>query len=143
MKRTAVIEVPRAESDPLAWFTPEGERRWVHGWDPIYPDPTRTDGVGTVFVTYHGSRETIWVIVDRTPTAVRYARTTPRFTAGTVEVRVKDAKAHATVIVAVTYELTALTAAGSAFLAQFDAGFDAEIATWQRHIEASVRSPDG
>jgi hypothetical protein len=142
MRRTAVIDVPRKNEDLLAWFTPEGERLWAgsDGWDPIYPDPDRTDGVGAVFVTGHSDHETTWIMVDRTPTSVRYARVTPGVSAGTVEVRVTDDTAAETVQVAVTYDLTATSPAGRELLARLEAHYEAEIKTWQRDIDVRARS---
>jgi hypothetical protein len=58
-------------------FTPEGERKWSEGWNPVYPRPERPEGPGAVFVTGHDGHTTTWTMVDHTARCVRYARVTP------------------------------------------------------------------
>jgi hypothetical protein len=85
-------------------FTPVGERLWVPGWAPRFPAGESGDGSapGTVFLT----DDTHWVVIDRTPDRVRYARVTPGVRAGTVEVRVEpDGEGTS---VEVTYDITPL-----------------------------------
>lgn len=120
-------------------FTPEGERSWAgkDGWDPWYPDPTRTVGAGAVFTTRHEGGTTIWVMVDHSPGQVRYARVTPDDLAGTVEVRALSATAAGTDL-RVTYDLTALAPHAVAELARFADQYNAEIATWAQDITDSL-----
>ncbi len=80
----AELTVALPPAAALGLFTPEGERAWVAGWNPGYPDPQRTAGPGAVFVTTHGEDTTTWVTVDHDVRRVRYARCTPGATAGTV-----------------------------------------------------------
>ena len=61
---------------------------------------------------------------------------TPR---GTVAVDVLEADAART-RVRVTYDLTALSDAGRAWLAEFAAGYDAEIAEWEAAIAGATAS---
>ena len=75
-------------------------------------------------------RDTIWVVLDRSADAVRYARITPGHLAGTVEVRLRDGVAH------VTYDLTALTREAQPELEHFAAGYDAFLAEWESAIGA-------
>ena len=133
------ITVALPPPDAMALFTPEGERSWAgqDGWDPHYPVPSRTAGVGAVFTTQHQGRPTIWVIVDQEPDRIRYARVTPHGLAGTVEVRAQSGS-HADTAVAVTYDLTALTGAATGELAGFAAGYHAEIDTWASDIAESL-----
>jgi hypothetical protein len=147
LRRTAYITIPHAFADAMWLFTPEGERLWAgaEGWDPHYPLADRTDGVGAVFTTEHAGRETVWVIVDRTDTKIRYARATPGFTAGTVEVEVAAdvAPAQPEMSFTVSYELTALSDAGAHSLAAFDQQYDEDIASWERDIRAALESRGG
>jgi hypothetical protein len=87
-----------------------------------------------VFVTHE---QTVWVIADRAPDAMRYARVTPGVHAGTVEVRCEPAgsttRAH------VTYDLTAL--GDDEALDRFAAGFPAMLAEWERLIAAALEAP--
>jgi hypothetical protein len=129
------VDLPTAAALPL--FTAEGERRWAgDDWDPAYPAPGRTEGPGAVFVTNHGP-ETTWVMVDQHAAGVRYARVAPGVAAGTVAVDVID---HGTdhTRVRVTYDLTALSADGRAWLADFAAGYDAEIAEWETALAGAL-----
>ena len=103
-------------------FTPEGERRWVAGWDPRYPGAD-----DTVFLT----SGTTWVTVERGARTRRYARVTPGVQAGTVSVRCEPDGAGT-----VGYELTAL--GPDADLAAFAAGYDDFLAGWEREIAACV-----
>jgi hypothetical protein len=125
---TGTIEVPLPPDEALALFTPAGERSWVPGWDPQFAAEEDTSP-GTTFTT-HGGR-THWVIADRTPAGMRYARITPGVHAGTVEVRCEPAggatRAH------VTYDLTGRD------VDEFAAGFPAMLAEWERLIAASLR----
>jgi hypothetical protein len=140
IQRAAEITVGLPREQALALFTPEGERRWAAGWDPQYPDPRRREGPGAVFTTSHGSHETTWVMVDQRPDSIRYARVVQRMTAGTIAVDVLYAKEGAT-RVRVTYDLTALTAAGETWLEAFAEHFETEIAAWSHEIDAALQRP--
>jgi hypothetical protein len=137
MHRTAEITVGLPRDQAMALFSPEGERLWAEGWDPRYPEPTRREGPGTVFTTGHGGHPTAWIVVDQQPERIRYARVVHGMTAGTVAVEVLDSYQDAT-HVRVTYDLTALSAAGERWLETYDAGYQAEIAAWSTEIAASL-----
>jgi hypothetical protein len=137
LNRSAEITVGLPPDQAIALFTAEGERRWAEGWDPRYPEPDRRDGPGAVFNTAHGSHETTWVMVDDRPDGVRYARVTRGLTAGTVAVDLVASEGEVT-RVRVTYDLTALTPAGEAWLAHLDAGYVGEIASWATQIAAAL-----
>jgi len=128
----------------MALFTAEGERGWAaDGWDPRFLSPERLDGPGAVFTTEH-SGHTTWVMVDHQPDRVRYARVTDGLTAGTIAVEAVaelDADAGSDVIatrVRVRYDLTALSAEGERWLADFDAGYADEIASWANDIARAI-----
>jgi hypothetical protein len=128
---SGTVEVPLPPDEALALFTPAGERAWAPGWDPVYPAEEDTSP-GTAFVTHEG--RAFWVIVDRTPVSMRYARITPGVHAGTVEVRCEPSgeatRAH------VTYDLTGLT--DPITVDQFAEDFPAMLAEWERLIAASL-----
>jgi hypothetical protein len=138
--RAAEITVVLPREQALALFTPEGERRWAAGWDPQYPEPKRREGPGAVFTTRHGGHETTWVIVDQRPEGIRYARVAHGMTAGTIAVEVLYSKDGAS-RVRVTYDLTALTAAGETWLEAFAEHYENEIATWSEEIDAALQRP--
>jgi hypothetical protein len=119
-------------------FTPEGERSWVEGWDPRYPDPDadRT-APGTVFVTDREGAEVVWVITARERAAMRYARFDQRGTFATVEVEWEPISERST-RVEVTYRSTAIRESGRAELARFAAAYDEHLRSWREAIEASL-----
>jgi hypothetical protein len=128
---TGTVKVPLPPEEALTLFTPAGERAWAPGWEPVYPAGEDTSP-GTTFIT-HGGR-TFWVIADRTPDSMRYARITPGVHAGTVEVRCEPAgsatRAH------VTYDLTGL--ADPVSVDRFADDFPAMLVEWERLIAASL-----
>src|SRR4051794_27378406 len=137
LRRTAEITVALPRAQAMALFTAEGERRWVDGWDPRFPDRERREGAGAVFVTEHGGAATTWVVADHEDVRVRYARVTPGVAAGTVEVAAVGGGPQST-RVSVTYDLTALSDAGADWLAGFERDYEAEIGAWERHIAAAL-----
>jgi hypothetical protein len=137
----AQITVDRPRKDALALFTPEGERAWAPGWNPVFAAAHRTEGAGAVFTTTHGEDTTTWVMVDQDERCVRYARFTPGATAGTVTVTVRNAQPTQTHL-RVDYDLTALTPEGARWLETFAQGFNDYIAHWETAIAAATRSHD-
>jgi hypothetical protein len=119
--------LPGAPEAAVGWFTPEGERAWVEGWDPVYCSGA-SDEPGAVWTT-HG---TTWVTTDRTPTRVRYARVAGNGTAGTVEVACTPDGTGTTVTV--TYDLTATEPRGEHVLRALEAGYPAMLADWESSI---------
>lgn len=133
-----VVEKPLAEA--FAFFTPEGERAWAHGWDPRYHHPE--DGKlerGLVFTTGGGAEHTIWTVIRLdAPHLVEYVRTTPGSRTGTVLVQctaLGDARTRATVV----YSLTSLTEAGAKVLRDLDEGaFQRFIGSWEASIAEAI-----
>jgi hypothetical protein len=129
LTHTTSVALPFEEA--LRCFTPEGERAWVHGWDPVYAAGTPEgdgDAVDTVFTT----GETIWVVDEAGLDARRYARVTPGRDAGTVTVRcTPDGEATA---VEVTYALTALSEDGERRLEELADNYPAHIDGWAKAI---------
>lgn len=135
---TVTISVPLPADEAVQLFTARGERAWVEGWDPEFPAGEPTEEVeGTVFVTTAADRSTYWVVAARASRGVRYARTTPGFFAGTVEVRERRSDSRST-MVDVTYDLSALTPQGAAELDDFAAGYEQEISAWAVAIETAL-----
>jgi CubicO group peptidase (beta-lactamase class C family) len=133
--REITVELPPEQA--MALFTPEGERRWAHGWDPHYPEPRRREGPGAVFTTGHGGHQTTWIMVDHEPGSVRYARVTESMTAGTVAVDLVGSREQSTQV-RVTYDLTSLSPAGETWLDSFDAHYEAAIGEWATEIAAAL-----
>lgn len=133
---TIRVALPPAEAFHL--FTPRGERDWVAGWEPHFPDRTTDDTQpGTVFLTDVHGAATTWVVSDRRPGhSVSYARVSPGVRAGTVTVVLEQAPNTHHSVVTVTYDLTALTAEATADLDEFAAGYPAFLRSWQDAIDA-------
>ena len=140
---TVTINVPLPADEALPLFTARGELRWVEGWDPEFPagEPSE-ETEGTVFVTNAGGRPSYWVVAARDADSVRYARTTPGFSAGTVEVRVRRSDTSSTQV-DVTYDLTALTPEGAAELDRFADRYEQDIGGWEAAIETALRTRAG
>ncbi len=141
VQRAAEITVDLPREQAMALFTPEGERRWADGWDPLYAEASRRDGPGTVFTTGHGDSNTTWIMVDRQPDSIRYARVAHEMTAGTVTVDVVRSGENAT-HVRVTYDLTALTAAGESWLESFENDYDNVIASWSNETAVALQASE-
>ncbi|WP_028920833.1 SRPBCC family protein [Pseudonocardia acaciae] len=121
-------------------FTPAGERDWVDGWDPRFPD-SDTDAdtePGTVFETASDGRAVTWVVLDRQPgRRMSYARVAHGVHAGTVTVTLEPAgDDHAEVTVA--YDLTALTEAARDELRRFADDYPNFLRSWRRAIADKI-----
>lgn len=133
------IMVDAAVDQVFMFFTPAGEELWVDGWAPtyVYPRDGRTES-GMVFTTGQGDELTIWTLADfdRKAHRSRYLRCTPASRTSLVEVRCV-ALDEARTEVWVSYELTALNAAGEHVLEDFEGKrFAAMIDDWARKIAA-------
>lgn len=137
MRRSAEITIALPAEDAMQLFTPEGERVWAPGWAPAYPAPDRAPEPGVVFTTSHHHDQTVWIMVDRDSDRIRYAHVADGMTAGTVAVDLLASGPQST-RVQVTYDLTALTPQGCAWLDAFSDRFSGEIAGWSTHIADAV-----
>jgi hypothetical protein len=133
---TGTITVGALPAEGFRFFTPEGERLWVAGWEPEYLHPE--DGTlreGLTFRTRHGGEETLWLVSRLSvPTAVDYVRVTPGSRMGSVAVRLDAAEGRSRVTV--SYRLTSLSDAADTTVEEFARAFPAYLASWQHAIEA-------
>lgn len=132
------FDLPVAANTAIDFFTPEGERRWVPGWNPIYPAGEPSETPGTVFITAHGHTQIVWVVhhIDRVECSAAYSRVTAGHHAGTVKVRCSDQAADRCTI-GVDYDMTALTDSDPAVLEAYD---EASFATMIEHWADGVTS---
>jgi hypothetical protein len=131
------LPIPPAEAFP--YFSAEGERRWVTGWEPVSLHAPRGDLAqpGAVFSTNVGGELTLWLVLawDHDRFEARYARVTPGSRLGTVTVACRAANDGSEV--EVTYEMTSLSPEGAATLeAMTPEAFAASLAGWEREIRA-------
>jgi len=132
------VEQPLARAFPL--FSPEGERRWVAGWDPRYLHPHDVPSAtpGTVFQTFHNGEETEWLVLrySEADGVAQYVRITPGSRMGLVTVRATELVGGTDV--EVTYRLTSLSDAGTRTLeAMTEESYAAMLGEWERLIAAS------
>ena len=94
-----------------------------------------------MFVTHHGTTQTIWVIiaVDRAATTARYARITPGRHAGTVAVRCEDA-APGQCVVHVAYDMTSLSEDPGALDPYTAGSFAAMLDEWRDGVAAHLKA---
>ncbi|GLX99149.1 SRPBCC family protein [Herbidospora sp. NBRC 101105] len=140
---TGSFEVALPPEEAFHLFTPAGERAWVDGWDPVFPDPMgeQDDTLpGTVFQTHADGDATTWVVLERRRgQMMSYARLTPGHRAGTVTVTLAPASAQITEVT-VTYDLTALTEPAQAELEAFAEGYSAFMRSWHDTIAKHLSS---
>jgi Activator of Hsp90 ATPase homolog 1-like protein len=131
------VALPVGEAFRL--FTAIGERDWVDGWHPHFPEPVEDDAaVGTVFYTDAHGEHVTWIVIDRDgDRQIRYARVAAHRDAGTVEVRLEPGNGHTEVTV--TYRLTALSPDGDRWLRAFAAGYPEFLRSWETSIADSLR----
>jgi hypothetical protein len=136
VKCSGSFELPIDGRRAIELFTPEGERGWVEGWDPRYPDPAADRAAaGTAFVTRGEYGDLFWLITASEAASKSYARFDPRGIVAAIEV-VCTPVSEAATRVDVSYTLTALHRAAEDEVAQFASGYDAYLAAWKRAIEA-------
>jgi hypothetical protein len=138
MTRTGSFELALKPDDAVGLFTAEGERAWIPGWVPIYPQVGAVhDAVGTVFLREDESGDMTFVVVDSGPgLRRRYARIAEGLTAGIVDVVCTPSQAGTRVDV--TFDLTALSPRGEAWIAELDGGYAGMITLWRDWIVATV-----
>jgi hypothetical protein len=136
------VAAPPAEA--FRFFTPDGERLWVPGWEPEYLHPADgTFGAGLTFRTRHGGELTLWLVsrCDAAAGTIEYVRVTPDSRLGTIAVALARAAEDVTAA-SVTYRLTALSTDGERKLDAFAAEFDSMLASWERLIDAVIARDD-
>ena len=133
---TGQMRVALPPQEAYRLFTPSGEQDWAEGWQPHYPASASHDSApGTVFQTDAHGQTTTWIVTDTAPgRSIRYARLIPDLDAGTVTVTVEPTPGGT--LAAVSYELTALSAAGDDHLRDFAARYPEFLQSWQDAIEA-------
>ena len=132
---SGTIRIAAPPAAAFRFFTPDGERAYVAGWEPEYLHPV--DGAlreGLTFRTQHGGEETIWLVSHLAdPRAADYVRVTPGSRIGVVSVRLEAAGGNAS-DVTVTYRLTSLSPLGDALVREFPRTFLGVLAGWERSI---------
>lgn len=135
---SGTLEVALPPVQALHLFTPEGERRWVEGWDPTYPAgrPT-TPRPGLVFQVGKEAGMSVWIVTRFDPPArgASYAYVLPRRRSALIDVDVEPAGHGGTSLVRVVYSMTALSPEGDRFVHEFEEGYPAFLHDWEETIE--------
>ncbi len=127
-------------AEAIGFFTPEGERGWVPGWNPVYPSGESSETPGTVFTTDAGGVDTIWVVmnIDRDGCSSAYSRVTPGHHAGTVQVQCQD-RPEGGCVVSVTYDMSLLPGADPTGLNAYDdESFTAMLSEWATEVSQTI-----
>jgi len=146
IERHATLHLPIEPAAALPLFTPEGERDWVPGWDPvaIHAPGGSLSTAGAVFTTAADGEPTLWLVlgVDAGAGVAEYVRITPGNRLGTVRVRCTADGAGTRV--EVDYRLTAISEAGAAKLAAVTPeAFAATIDGWRKRLERLLAESGG
>lgn len=134
------FELPVSAAEAIGFFTPEGERDWVPGWNPIYPAGEASESSGTVFTTVIGGVDTIWIVqtINRDDYSASYSRVTPGHHAGTVHVQCLDG-ADGGCTVVVTYDMSLLAGGDPEGLAAYDdRPFAAMMDEWAAEVRRAL-----
>ncbi|MFH0820252.1 MAG: hypothetical protein V1908_00610 [Candidatus Peregrinibacteria bacterium] len=125
---------PVTELFPL--FSPEGEKKWVPGWD--YENVTGKSELfeDFVFLTEthdHGTTHAIWIVKKYNPKShfIQFYKIEPEDKIGVVTVKCSKLETSKTKV-QVTYKYIALSLSGKKFIAQFSkSAFEEFIGEWQ------------
>ncbi|MCB2411662.1 hypothetical protein LGT39_02220 [Demequina sp. TTPB684] len=132
--RTASFDLSLDPDRAIELFTAEGERSWIPGWEPEYPeDRAIHDAVGTVFIRRDPAGDQTFVVIANEPLLRRYTRHTEGFTTGIIEVSCEPFGSGTRVTV--TFDMTALSAEGAAWLDELDADYEGTLRQWRDWIE--------
>ncbi len=142
LQSSGQFDVALPAADAIGLFTPEGERAWVPGWDPAYPDGQPSEDPGTVFVTLSLGVETTWVVleIDRPTATAAYARITPGHHAGVVRVGCTDAATGRSTVL-VVYDMTLLDTDPAELDAYSEDRFELMMQEWSDAVAAHLDGP--
>lgn len=140
--RTGSFELPCKPQAAFPLFSPEGEKKWVPGWDPhpIFP-VTIAFARDTVFREGKGDEEAIWTIIDADCQTRRaeYVRLAPASHTAHIIVQV-DALGQDHSKVTVSYTVTAFGEHANTLLESFSEGtFAKKMQNWQRWITTHLK----
>ncbi len=140
--RIGGFELPCGAEVAFPFFSPEGERDWVTGWDPrpVFPE-TIVFGRDTVFRQGQGDDDAIWTIIDADWKTHRteYVRVAPASHAAHIVVKVESLAAEWSKVV-VSYAVTAFGASANTLLESFsEDAYAAKMLDWQRRIGAYLQ----
>ena len=140
IRRVGSFELGTGAEQALPFFSPEGERAWVKGWDPTPVFPARIEfRRDTVFRQGPEGDEAVWTIVDVDEANPRaeYVRVAPSHTGHVVVTIAPLGERRCRVTVA--YTITVLGEDRSGMMATFsEEAFAARMRSWQQQISSAL-----
>jgi hypothetical protein len=142
VSRRGSFELPCDANTAFPLFSPEGERKWIDGWDPTPVFPQSIDFArDTVFRTGSGDEQAVWTIVEADGQSHRaeYVRVAPHSHCARIVVNIEPLEAQRSKVV-VSYTITAFAENSSDLLAAFsEEAYAAKMNDWQQQIGAYLR----
>jgi len=141
--RSGEFDLACGADQAFPFFSPEGERSWVPGWNPqpVFPT-TITFCRDTVFRQGEGDEEAIWTIVDVDSKTHRaeYVRVAPASHSAHIVVEVQPLTSENSRVV-VTYAITAFGKGSAPLLQAFsESAYAEKMRNWQRQISVDLES---
>lgn len=139
--RTGSFELDCDADTAFPFFSPEGERAWVRGWNPrpVFPDQIAFDR-DTVFCEGDGAQSAIWTIVDVDWQVhhAEYVRFAPASHGARINVKVDSTGlSHSQIVV--SYVITAFGEDQARLLETFsEAAYTARMREWKDRITACL-----
>jgi hypothetical protein len=141
VSRSGSFDLPCSADTAFPFFSPEGERAWVHGWNPqpIFPGSI-VFARDTVFRQGEGPEEVVWTILeaDWTTHTAEYVRIAAASHAAHIVVKIEatdDQRSRVTV----SYTVTSFGDGASAPFEGFSKdAYAAKMCDWQRSISACL-----
>jgi len=142
VSRTGSFDLPCDADTAFPFFSPEGEREWVQGWDPRPVFPSKIEFArDTVFREGRGDEEATWTILDTDWQAHRaeYVRVAPHSHAAHIVVKVEALSGGRSKVV-VSYSITAFGKSPEGLVAAFsEEAYAAKMRDWQQRISACLK----
>jgi hypothetical protein len=142
--REASFELDTSADKALPFFTPEGERTWVNGWDPnpIYPaQPEVAFQANSVFRLDHDGERSLWTIIeaDLQEHVAEYIYVVEDERLSRVRVQIRGLSEERC-RVQVRYVHTAISEKGLRFIAGVtEESYAQKMRDWQRMVNAAIR----
>jgi len=142
--REGSFELRISADRAVPFFTPEGERAWVEGWDPQPVYPAQKDvafQTNAVFRLSHNGEQSLWTIVEANPKdrAAEYVYVVEGERLSRVRVQIAPLPGNHC-RVQVRYVHTALSAKGTNFIKTVsEEAYAQKMKDWQRLVSAASR----
>jgi hypothetical protein len=124
-------------ADAFPLFSPEGERRWVPGWDPELLHPSGAEWEeGQIFRTRDETGDAVWLVtrLDRRQHRVEYHRVQPGRWVAHITVQCRELEGSRTEV-ETAYAFVGLSAVGNREIdAMTQESYDAKMTRWTEWI---------